>query len=179
VAPRPLHLWLRQDRQAYLAQELGGRRSGESSLVPRRTTFPTRCRRPGGRDEVAEQRAARPRLRHARDLGSADRDRVQHDRGAVGDVVDLREVGLHVRRGAMRGDGGVVGVELVEDEPARVGLVLPDVEAEVAGLGAARRDEGVEERPELVHLAGMGFEDDGDLDRQVVGPGACAGCMDR
>ena len=55
-------------------------------------------------------------------VGSGDRDGIEHDRAALGKIVDRREVALEMRRGAMRGYGVRVDVQLVERE--HIGIVM-------------------------------------------------------
>jgi hypothetical protein len=69
-------------------------------------------------------------------LCSGDCHRTQRQCGALGKFVDVREIVLKMRCGAMRLDCCLIRIKFVQYQPARRGLIHPEIIAQIAGLGA-------------------------------------------
>jgi DNA-binding transcriptional LysR family regulator len=67
-------------------------------------------------------------------VGSTHRRKIERHGGALREVGDDRQIALEVRRRDVRRGRVVVDIEFIERKARRIGLVLPQVIAQVAGL---------------------------------------------
>lgn len=89
---------------------------------------------------------------------------MQREGAALGKIVDDGKIGLEMAARTVSGDGLSMFVELIEHEPARLGLIGPEIVAQIASFTARRGEHRVEQVAKRVGLAGPGSENRDDLD---------------